>query len=407
MSVLRRSRDVYVGIDSFGRGSFGGGQLQTFRAVEAVIRRLPFFPFHLLPLADPCLAHGCRFLHSTILLAHPHPATQQSIALFAPAWTYEDREWAEYLEYQAAFWRQFETRLVPQRLCGLPLNTTFCQGFGAQLWAQGHPLHAEPWANLSHQSVLPSFPLSDTNPYFTQPGAAAHFSHLHAELDDSIAFQGGSSFKVSCASRHTSVHTGMRALFRLFPVALSLEAPLCVSVVVGQRKNTPSSLLGTLIFVLNDVADGARYLELPLVDDSAHFHQLYASRDLALLPAEPKLDQRLKEKYSLQRSPMWECIQAADRLVVGAVEPLTGEAQIEINKHSTCLDKKAQDAGGPVEWHRYWFVLMHPWLRSRQLHEVRLAVQHAESSGLETDSGLWLGQLQLLHPSSLYQAVTR
>ncbi|GAA5823597.1 hypothetical protein JCM11251_000691 [Rhodosporidiobolus azoricus] len=76
-----RRKDVYFGVDIFGRGSYGGGGFETWRAMQA-IQSAPF------PISasseSTCTPEQCQ---------HPHQPSSLppsfSTALFAPGWTVE------------------------------------------------------------------------------------------------------------------------------------------------------------------------------------------------------------------------------------------------------------------------------------------------------------------------------
>ncbi|XP_065579981.1 uncharacterized protein LOC136039920 [Artemia franciscana] len=89
-----RSFDVYVGIDIFGRGTYGGGGWETWQAVN-VIRQHPL-----------------------------------SVALFAPGWVYESFE-EDYHNMQDKFWNFLRPHLhTNKRKLEFPIETSFCRGFG-------------------------------------------------------------------------------------------------------------------------------------------------------------------------------------------------------------------------------------------------------------------------------------
>ncbi|CAM9372688.1 unnamed protein product, partial [Discosporangium mesarthrocarpum] len=117
-----RRFDVYMGIDVFGRGTWGGGGMDSCKARE------PLFPAGV------------------------------SAALFAPAWTMEDQvkgggrveegqPWAcvetPFGEINARFWETLASawhagRAIPgDSGPGLPLMTNFSQGVGDGLWVEG------------------------------------------------------------------------------------------------------------------------------------------------------------------------------------------------------------------------------------------------------------------------------
>lgn len=323
-----------------------------------------------------------------------------STALFAPAWTYEDVPWEAYVDRQHALWAQFDTRMAPRRLCGLPLTTSFCVGFGRQLRVEGRCVAQKPWANLSTQSLLPNLPLSATNPYFLQVGASTYyFPELSADVSDQAAFNGSSCFRVACGRPRQAPPEGAkpRCVCRLYSVATSLASPLCVSVVVGYRRGMARPLATTLVLVLNDVPDGARYLELPLLARDA------LPSGAVILPPEPQMEDKLKERYGVARSRLHAAPDSPDRLTVAEAEksPLADNIRARWTEFQPLVEEEGPGANA-VQWQRRWFVLMDPLLRHRQLHELRLAVEHAEDTGTNHDvAEALLGEIKLFHPSAL------
>ncbi|KAG0211755.1 hypothetical protein BGX33_004097 [Mortierella sp. NVP41] len=179
-----RNRDVYTGIDIWGRNTFGGGGFTTFKALEIIQRE------------------------------------RSSCALFAPAWTYEslgkdgfmtnDRLfWAGYngagfhaenLPLSSFYWRTCHmlaikppkkkkkeeedkedgkelskdkdgdkeeednrnflpvAAYIPMRPSGCSswFYSNFDRGFGKGFWINGKKVSDKPWSHLSHQSLPPS-----------------------------------------------------------------------------------------------------------------------------------------------------------------------------------------------------------------------------------------------------------
>lgn len=119
-SIDRKVVDVYVGIDVFGRGCFGGGGWNTRAAVDE-IRKV---------------------------------SSDLSLAIFAPGWVHECNPVEEFESNQCKFWNKLNlpTRHVP---CELPIVTSFCQGFGKKLFEKGLIVRDSPWFNLSRQGLVP------------------------------------------------------------------------------------------------------------------------------------------------------------------------------------------------------------------------------------------------------------
>ncbi|GLH17119.1 Cytosolic endo-beta-N-acetylglucosaminidase, partial [Gryllus bimaculatus] len=87
-----RARDVYAGVDVFGRGSYGGGGFGAAEALRAA-RRLGL-----------------------------------SAALFAPGWTHEALGGgAHFACNEHLFWARLRPHLHVRGPARLPLRTSFCQ----------------------------------------------------------------------------------------------------------------------------------------------------------------------------------------------------------------------------------------------------------------------------------------
>ncbi|KAI8598638.1 glycosyl hydrolase family 85-domain-containing protein, partial [Dissophora ornata] len=164
-----RNRDVYTGIDIWGRNTYGGGGYTTYKALEVIQRE------------------------------------RTSCALFAPAWTYESLGKEDFMTNDRLFWSGYggagihaeslplssfydaTCRLLAGELGGkpgeagerdradnkgfLPVSTyiparpsgtsswfysNFDRGFGKGFWVNGKKVSNKPWSHLSHQSLSPS-----------------------------------------------------------------------------------------------------------------------------------------------------------------------------------------------------------------------------------------------------------
>ncbi|RWS31301.1 cytosolic endo-beta-N-acetylglucosaminidase-like protein [Leptotrombidium deliense] len=118
-----RKYDIYVGIDVFGRGCYGGGGMNTNLAVNVIK------DFDL------------------------------SMAIFAPGWVHEILGSKNFHENQLKFWSSLNLP-VRRLLSCLPLQTSFCRGFGKMLFKHGVVYNSEPWSNLLSQDIqiLPDAP---------------------------------------------------------------------------------------------------------------------------------------------------------------------------------------------------------------------------------------------------------
>ncbi|EFH38707.1 glycosyl hydrolase family 85 protein [Arabidopsis lyrata subsp. lyrata] len=114
-----RKFDVYMGIDVFGRGSFGGGQWTVNAALDLLKRN------------------------------------NVSAAIFAPGWVYETAQPPNFHTAQNKWWSLVEkswgiVQTYPQVL---PFYSDFNQGFGYHVSLEGRQLSDAPWYNISCQSL--------------------------------------------------------------------------------------------------------------------------------------------------------------------------------------------------------------------------------------------------------------
>ncbi|XP_072339501.1 cytosolic endo-beta-N-acetylglucosaminidase [Scyliorhinus torazame] len=116
-----RHADVYVGVDVFGRGDVIGGEFTTNLSLE-LIRKYNF-----------------------------------SAAIFAPGWVYETLEREKFHQNQHKFWNLLTEYLPIHSICTLPFATSFCQGFGKNLYRNGKVEAPGNWLNLSAQEIQPLF----------------------------------------------------------------------------------------------------------------------------------------------------------------------------------------------------------------------------------------------------------
>lgn len=169
-----RARDVFLGVDCFGRGTFGGGRMDTCIGLSAAA------------------------------------AAGLSAALFAQAWPFEcEDEWqgcAGWKHRNAVFWQRISTAWPcrPPTLLVLPFHTDFCIGSGHGLIHRGQPLHDLAWINLSRTTPLPLLEWH-----------APATTSLRAGLTSKAAFSGCSSIRV-----HGSLVSSHR--LRLFGAAVAL-----------------------------------------------------------------------------------------------------------------------------------------------------------------------------------------
>ncbi|XP_048466860.1 cytosolic endo-beta-N-acetylglucosaminidase [Rhincodon typus] len=116
-----RHADIYVGVDVFGRGDVVGGEFTTNLSLE-LIRKYNF-----------------------------------SAAIFAPGWVYETLGKENFCQNQHKFWNLLTGYLPSHSICTLPFATSFCQGFGMNLYRNGKVEVTGSWLNLSAQEIQPLF----------------------------------------------------------------------------------------------------------------------------------------------------------------------------------------------------------------------------------------------------------
>ncbi|CAI9091776.1 OLC1v1026887C1 [Oldenlandia corymbosa var. corymbosa] len=125
-----RKFDVYMGIDVFGRGTFGGGQWTTNVALDVLKK------------------------------------SDVSAALFAPGWVYETRQPPNFETAQNRWWSLVEqswgiSQKYPKLL---PFYSDFDQGRGYHISIDGVQILETPWNNISSQSCQPFLKFSGDAP---------------------------------------------------------------------------------------------------------------------------------------------------------------------------------------------------------------------------------------------------
>ncbi|KAI3986902.1 hypothetical protein MKX01_014603 [Papaver californicum] len=116
-----RKYDVYMGIDVFGRNTFGGGQWTTYIALDVLKKE------------------------------------DVSVAIFAPGWAYENKEPPNFQTAENSWWALVEKSWgVLQRYpTSLPFYSNFDQGHGYHFSFNGQQVSKDPWCNISCQTFQP------------------------------------------------------------------------------------------------------------------------------------------------------------------------------------------------------------------------------------------------------------
>eukprot|EP00794_Sanderia_malayensis_P001196 gene1196-568_t len=181
-----RRFDVYVGVDCFGRGCFGGGGWNTYLALQAIRRH------------------------------------NLSAAIFAPGWVYETRAKSEFTECQNKFWGLLKSYLYPHIMTTLPIVTSFCQGYGKELFSNGHKLDSLPWTNLSFQQLQPT---NFDQIEYIGPRGGLEIKNVHYTEQ---AFLGGGCLKIN-ATGDTKFKES-QAILSLFECNCRMDEPSFVAV---------------------------------------------------------------------------------------------------------------------------------------------------------------------------------
>ncbi|XP_057523249.1 cytosolic endo-beta-N-acetylglucosaminidase 1 isoform X1 [Amaranthus tricolor] len=122
-----RKFDVYMGIDVFGRNTFGGGQWNTDVALDVIKK------------------------------------DDVSAAIFAPGWVYENKEPPNFQTAQNRWWSLVENSwgVMQNYPRSIPFYSDFNQGRGHHFSVDGRQLSDADWCNLSCQSFQPFLEFSE------------------------------------------------------------------------------------------------------------------------------------------------------------------------------------------------------------------------------------------------------
>jgi hypothetical protein len=115
-----RPNDVFIGVDVFGRGCFGGGGFNT----DVAVAKLSEFNLN--------------------------------CALFAPGWLHECNKVEDFILNSQMFWQSFKSNVYKRKIDKLPIVSTFTHSRASKFFLNGKQLSLEPgWSNLSIQSLMP------------------------------------------------------------------------------------------------------------------------------------------------------------------------------------------------------------------------------------------------------------
>jgi hypothetical protein len=167
-----RNFDVYMGIDAFGRGTYGGGGLNCNVALEAA--RNNDVSVALFACGWPYEKHQALCTDDT----DEATALSHSKSRKLTAWQVRDDE----------FWKLIQKAWGLRRatLCSTPFFSDFNTGIGTGLSHSGSVVYPASWYNLRLQSVQPTIGFIGKRP-----------SGVHARISTAAAFNGGSSIHLS------------------------------------------------------------------------------------------------------------------------------------------------------------------------------------------------------------------
>ncbi|XP_052824294.1 cytosolic endo-beta-N-acetylglucosaminidase isoform X2 [Octopus bimaculoides] len=112
-----RMYDVFVGIDVFGRGCYGGGGYSSNKALK-IIRDVGL-----------------------------------SAAIFANGWVFECQSVKNFLQNEIRFWSLLHPLCSVHGPSSLPLSTSFCHGYGHKYFLNGKCLSNKEWISIGMQQI--------------------------------------------------------------------------------------------------------------------------------------------------------------------------------------------------------------------------------------------------------------
>ncbi|KAL8051368.1 hypothetical protein ABFX02_06G143700 [Erythranthe guttata] len=161
-----RKFDVYMGIDVFGRSTFGGGQWTTNVALDVIKKN------------------------------------NISAAIFAPGWVYETKQPPDFQTAQNRWWGLVEKSwgTVPKYPKLLPFYSNFDQGRGYHICIDGEQVFSTPWNNISSQGFQPLIEYPGDSP--TQPiQVSVNLKEASYSGGGNIVFRGTLAYKAEFTAR--------------------------------------------------------------------------------------------------------------------------------------------------------------------------------------------------------------
>eukprot|EP00040_Diaphanoeca_grandis_P005474 m.32981 g.32981 ORF g.32981 m.32981 type:complete len:1171 (-) comp16735_c0_seq1:76-3588(-) len=318
-----KEKEVYAGIDVFGRGTYGGGGFNCKQALEAIQQ------------------------------------AGLSTALFAPGWVFEDEQFkpSEFDANSDKFWAQFDgLGLENYPICGVPLVTSFSSGTGVSMSVDGQVCNNKAWSNLSAQSPQLSFGFEEKrNPFFPVPKQVPTdedtFKMKPCVRDYGNAFQAGNSISISgnvLASAH-AVRRGERAVYRLNACDIALKNPLCFSYTFKvSDESYPVDVSVSLL--CESSSSPLRYIQLGVDNDSA-------AKEI-----DPELSETLFQKFKLRPSDVIS--KTKDSLVLAESTDAHRFREVSFARE----DKSSSDG----EWVTRVYILCNKDFKSLTVKEIRL-----------------------------------
>eukprot|EP00050_Salpingoeca_kvevrii_P022588 m.128667 g.128667 ORF g.128667 m.128667 type:complete len:821 (-) comp9754_c0_seq1:37-2499(-) len=346
----QRPQDVYVGIDVFGRGTFGGGGWTCNKALEEIT------------------------------------AAGLSTALFAPGWLFENNPVQNFRENLKRFWKPFQAHFQSRPLARLPLHTTFCTGKGHHFSVDGHIVWEHEWANLSAQSILPSFDFgaSDANPFFPTVVSREAFKDVSVSLSDKAAYDAGSSLMIDGTVVYDPkyVSGGARCVTRLFSTHFEMREPMCVSYTF---KRTGAACIDMQLLLVMRHAANQPFQYIALGPQSS-------SRE-GYVPSSARDTQMLQQRFQLSPSPSIDLAEF---------------------RHLLPVSETFEEAdGSSSEWITRNYVLCDKLYKHFVVAEVRTAVIVSSCGDVPSpvdpeggDFSLHLGRLSIFSPTALKELKT-
>eukprot|EP00055_Hartaetosiga_balthica_P011644 m.53686 g.53686 ORF g.53686 m.53686 type:complete len:826 (+) comp7678_c0_seq1:157-2634(+) len=348
VTAKKRVNDVFVGIDAFGRNTYGGGKLSCSKALEEIQK------------------HGL------------------STALFAPGWTFECLpEGKSFDSFQLKFWEQFEGRFAPKLLASLPFSTSFSRGHGDFLSIQGKVVHRGTWSNLSYQNVLHSVPSKPTldNPYTNSNMFARDslFNNISIGERTDIAFNGSSCCELCFSPSKKWVDESLT--FQVLHAHFPLKTYIVICCTFSIDDDAVDADL-TLQLVLSKIdTHGIRYMLFPLTSSSKG-NEGYESVDSNILD-------KFQSKYGF--SPSKYCRRGDG--YISFLPQSIGEkwSHSAVNIH-----------GKHDHWQTRTFVVAHKDLQAQHIQAVRIVCKPRQRKQHRVN----IGQLSIFPPSHLKTATT-